>query len=145
MLLSSSEGSRGVADDGVKSRSEKTEVTVLLVLVQVEGGVKPLAHNESLLDLEVNFFRAEGLQKDEGDKHAEGSPVHPDWHNAGAHGICEVALPYVKQVGGGEARCSEKIAFPKALSVVESVNDSFILRPGVLIHSEKIIITPKNN
>lgn len=118
---------------------------MLLVLVQVEGGVEPLAHDEPLFDLEVDFFRAEGFEKDKGDKHTEGNTVHPNGHNAGAHGVGEVALPYVKQVGRGEAGCAEEIAFPKTLSVVESVDDSFILRPGVRIHDKKIIITSINN
>ena len=85
-----------------KGCSANAEVAVLLVLVQVEGGVKPLAHDESLSHLEVDLVSVQGLEEDEGDESAERNAVHPDGQKAGAAGVCEVALSDVEQVGGCE-------------------------------------------
>ena len=108
---------------------------MLLVLVQVEGGVKPLAHDESLSHLEVDLVSVQGLKEDEGDESAERNAVHPDGQKAGAAGVYEVALSDVEQIGSCETWGAEKIGFPKTLGVVESVNDSLIQLPRVLIHS----------
>ena len=83
--------------------SDKAELTVLLVLVQVEGRVKPFAHDESLPDLEVDFVSVEGLEHDEGEEGAERNAVVPDGQEVGAAGVYKVALSDVKQVCGGEA------------------------------------------
>ena len=100
---------RGVGEEVESSlvlwrvRSADSEIAVLLFFGhQVEGGVEPLAHDESLSHLEVDLVSVQGLEEDEGDESAERNAVHPDGQKAGAAGVYEVALSDVEQIGSCE-------------------------------------------
>ena len=76
--------------------------------VQVEGGVKPLAHDETFSNLSGDLLRSEGLQHDERHDTIETGPVAPDREQSLAHDVSEVTFADVVQVGECVARSHEK-------------------------------------
>lgn len=117
-------------------KSADSEVTVLLGLwIQVESGVEPLAHDEALLDLDVDLLPLQWLQEDEGDGEVEADDLAPDWEETGLHGVGEVALADELSVGPGVEASSEHGGLPKTLSVVETVDNGEVLLPLVCVHA----------
>jgi hypothetical protein len=118
------------------SRSAESDVgAVLLFLgVQMESGVKPLAHNESLSHLNGHLVFLEGGKQDKGDSNVEGKNLTPDREDSLTHEGSEVALSDVRHVGGGVEASKEEGSLPGTLSVVEAVNNGEVLLPLVGVH-----------
>ena len=96
--------------------------------------VEPLAHVDAFLDLLFDLILTEGLQEQEADCSVEGSCVQPAWKKSLAHDRGEVALLDVKHVCGGEESAGTVSGLNHALRVVESVDNSLVDLPIVVIH-----------
>jgi hypothetical protein len=122
------------------SRSADSDVVAELLLlgVKMESGVEPLAHDESLSDLDLHLVFLEGGKQDKGDREVEGKNLTPDRENSLAHEGCEVAFTDVHHVGGGVEASKEEGGLPETLSVVEAVNNGEVLLPLVGVHDAVI-------
>ena len=107
---------------------------VLGIVSQMVGSVEPFTHDESLSALSVNLVLSERLQHDKGVQKHEGTGVSPHGQDSGSHDVGAIVLLQVERVGCGEHATGEECDFSDALSVVESVDDSFVLLPVVVIH-----------
>ena len=107
---------------------------VLGIVSQMEGSVEPLAHDESLSALGVKLFLSQGLQHNEGVEGNEGTGVSPHREDSGSHDVGAVVFLQVQHVGSGEGGAGEEGNFCDTLGVVESVDNSFVLLPVVVIH-----------
>ena len=104
------------------------------VILKMVDRVKPLAHAETFLDLLLDLILTKGLQEQEADCSVEGSCVQPNGKKSLAHDWSEVALLDVKHVGGGEECAGTVGGLNHALRVVESVDNSLVDLPIVVIH-----------
>lgn len=97
----------------------------------MESGVEPLTHDESFASLDCHLVVSQGLEQNEGDGGVEAESLVPDGEESGTHGVREVTLSYVKEVGCRVATNGEQSCLPKTLSVVKAVHDRKILLPLV--------------
>lgn len=100
----------------------------------MEGRVEPLAHNEALLDLDVDLLLLEGLDEDEGDNGVHAEHLEPDGSNSLLHGVHEVALADEHDVGPGVEASGEEGGLPQTLGVVKAVDNGEVLLPLVGVH-----------
>ena len=107
---------------------------VLGIVSQMVGSVEPFTHDESLSALSVNLVLSERLQHDKGVQKHEGTGVSPHREDSGSHHVGAVVFLQVQHVGSGEDGAGEEGNFCDTLGVVESVDNSFVLLPVVVIH-----------
>jgi hypothetical protein len=116
-------------------RSEDAGTGILHVFIQMESALEPLAHSETLSDLNVDLIRGQGLEENESDGNVEAEGVHNSGGNAGAALLGEVALLDEEHVGAGEKSSGESGVFPDTLGVVKAVNNGSVLLPLVGVHA----------
>ena len=109
---------------------------LLSVFIQMEGGVEELAHDESLPELRDDLLLpSEGLHHHEGVQSHKRARVEPNGQESGSHDAGAVVLLEVEHVSSSEGGAEEEGNLSDTLGVVESVDDSFVLLPVVVIHS----------
>ena len=98
-------------------------------------GVEPFAHVPSLSKLRLDLLGAERFDKHAADDSIKASGIDPARSYSLSHQWSEISLLDIQRIGQSKEEAEAPGSLADLLSVIESVDNSLVLLPIVVIHS----------